>query len=230
MPRSVYLQTDGDGIFLAFIVLLLFVGGSTFLISKGYNDSTQFRRRATLRGDVLKTAALVTASRNGHRSTSPSVTYEFTVDDVSYSGEASEQLRDWSRSRFNRGDSIQIRYLPSNPKINHPDGWEWSMNIEWFPAILLVFMTSLGGIAFVTLVRDWRLLRIGNAVAATVTNCWLQDKFYRVEYEFRVGNAVVSGKGSGKTEYEIDEKVWILYLAAGPRRNAMYPLSTWYVV
>jgi hypothetical protein len=160
-PRKVQLSfSEGDGRYLLLIVLVFFVGGLIFLGWKGYDDIKQFQQRALLRGDAHEIVGEVTGFSFG-RYSPMSVNYRFTVNGVTYSGEALKSMNPGPGTSFEKGDNILIRFVPSNPVINHPDAWEWSAAIGWYFVVGEVYFTSMGGWALALLLRDRRLAREG---------------------------------------------------------------------
>lgn len=229
VPRKVQMS-DGDAQYALWIVLLFFVGGGLWLGWKGYDDVQQFKHRALLRSDGRIIIGEVTGFSFG-RYTPMSVNYSFTVHGESYSGEALEPENPGPGTSFDKGDKILVRFLPSNPAINHPDAWEWSVAIGWWFVGFQVFFWAIGGFVLTLLLRDRRLARNGSTAAAIVTGCTPDDRRFRVEYEFRTGDGVVmKGHSDRADEYGIGATVWILYLPQRPKRNDMYPLPLFDVV
>jgi RHS repeat-associated protein len=224
-----YLYASGDptdGIdrtvtYLLIVVLLFFVGGMIFLVWKGFDDINQFRQRAILRSHASEAVGRVTGFTFG-RYSPMSVNYRFTVNKITYFGKALEPAGSTS---LEKGDNIDIRFLPSDPEINHPAAWEWSASIGWYFVLAEVFFTSMGGLALALLLRDWRLARRGRVAAGVVTNCTRADPWFRVEYEFRTDLGVLTtGHDDFKDEYGVGARMWILYLPQKPRRNKNYTL------
>ena len=229
LPRNVFLNMEGDGRYLLIIVLIFFVGGLSFLAWLGYEDINQFHQRAALRGNVREVVGKVTGF-TFPRGGPTSVNYTFTLDGVDYSSKALESRTPGPGTRFEKGDSILIRFLPLNPAINHPDAWEWSLAIGWASVLCAVFQFSIGLFALVGLLRDRKLARLGKAVAASVTACTPKDRFFHVEYEFQVEGVVVKGTHDGKDEYLAGARIWVLYLSNRPQRNDLYPLNLYSVL
>ena len=89
----------------------------------------------------------------------------------------------------------------------------------------------MGALALALLLRDRRLARHGRVVAGIVTNCTRDDRWFRVDYEFRAGDgALATGHNDFKDEYAAGARVWILYLPQKPKRNHSYPLSLYSVL
>jgi hypothetical protein len=89
----------------------------------------------------------------------------------------------------------------------------------------------MGGLALAVLLRDRKLARHGKFAAGTVTNCARHDRWFRVDYEFRTEDGVLTtGHNDFKDEYGAGARIWILYLPQKPQRNHSYPLSFFSVV
>lgn len=230
LPRKVRLNLGGDGRFALILVCCFFIPGLILLGWKGHDDIKQFQQRTILRDHARQVVGEVTGFSFA-RYSPMSVNYRFTVNGVAYSGEAMEPRSPGPGTSFNRGDDILIRFLPSNPAINHPDAWEWSAVTGWYFIVGEVFLTSLGGLVLVLLLRDRRLARLGKAAAGIVIGCSRDDRWFRVEYEFRTeGGVLMKGHDDFKDEYGAGARIWILYLPQKPRRHHRYPLSTYTIV
>jgi hypothetical protein len=229
LPRKVQMS-DGDARHLLVIVLLFFVGGSIILGWSLYNGFTNFQRRAVLRSDGREVVGEVTGF-SYPRYAPMSVVYRFTVDGRDYSSLATEPATPGPGTSFDKGDKIPIRFLPSDPAINHPSAWEWSPAIGWYFTAGEIFFWIIGGWAFAVLRRDRQLARDGKAAAAIVIGCTRDDRWFRVDYEFRAENgASVKGHNDFKEEYGVGARIWVLYLPHKPQRNHIYPLSFYTVV
>ena len=211
LPRTVMLRLDGDGRYLLIVVLIFFVGGSLWLGWKGYDDVQQFKERALLRSD----GRLVVGEVKGlsyHRHGQTGVNYQFAFDGVIDSGSAEEPNAGPGTS-LHKSDKILVRFLPSNPAVNHPDAWEWSPAIGWDWIAFQVFFWLMGSFALVLLLRDRTLARKGNVASGVVTSCIRKDRFFHTEYEFRTADgASMKGHTDRKDEYETGATVWVLYL------------------
>jgi hypothetical protein len=160
-----------------------------------------------------------------------SVVYRFSADGLTYSGSAPVSATPVPGTAFDKGDKIAIRFIPSNPGINHPSAWEWSPAVGWYFTAGQVFLWAMGGWALEVLRRDRRLAREGKVAAGIVTNCTRDDRWFRVDYEFRAENGEsVKGHNDFKDERVAGARIWILYLPHRPRINHSYPLSFYSVV
>ena len=223
LPRKVTLNLDGDGRYLLIVVLIFFVGGSLWLGWKGYDDVQQFKERALLRSDGRIVVGDVTGF-SYHRHGPTRVNYHFTFEGVTDSGSAEEPNAGPGTS-LHKSDKILVRFLPSNPALNHPYAWEWSPAIGWDWIAFQVYFWLMGSFSLVVLLRDRTLARKGNVASGVVTSCIRKDRSFHTEYEFRTADgAAMKGKTDRKDEYEIGTTVWVLYLPQRPRRNDLYPV------
>ncbi len=223
LPRAVTLN-DGDGRYVLIAVLLFFVGGSIWLGWKGYDDVQQFKYRALLRSDGRVVVGEVTGFSSS-RSGPTKVHYTFIFGGVTHAGEAAEAVTWGPGLSLHKADQIFVRFLPSNPAINHPDAWEWSMAVGWPAVAFQVFYWLIGALSLFYLCRCRTLSRKGNAAAGVVTSCIRKDDSFHIEYEFRTADgASMKGNSDRKAEYEMGATVWVLYLPQRPRRNDLYPV------
>jgi hypothetical protein len=219
------MNPDGDARQLLMIVLLFFVGGGIWLGWKVYDDVQQFQHRAILRTDGREVVGEVTGL-SYPRGGPTKVKYRFTVRGVTYADSAAEPGILGSGPSLHKSDQIFIRFLPSNPAINHPDAWEWSPSIGIVPVAFQVFFFGMGTLLLVMLLRDRNLARKGKAASATVTSCTRGDKSFCIKYEFRTEDGIpIPGKSDRAEEQKVGARIWILYLPKRPRRNEIYPLS-----
>jgi hypothetical protein len=230
LPRKARLNESDDTRYLLVVVVVFFVGGLIWLGWTSYRDVTQFLQRATLRGDARDAVGEVTGIAFG-RYSPKAVNYTFNVNGVSYSGEATESGTPSPASSLSKSDKIVIRYIPSNPKINHPESWEWSLETGWYYSAGELFFTALGGFAFSVLLRDRRLARHGKAVLGRVNSCTRKDRRFQVGYEFNTEDRMlIKGENDCRDEYGEGARIWVLYLPRKPRRNHIYPLTFYSII
>jgi hypothetical protein len=224
LPRPVRLNLNGDARYLFMLVLLFFVGGCIVLGWTAFDDVQQFQRRAVLRTDGREVIGEITGFSHTHNGPTK-VKYRFPVYGVTYTGSAAEPDTWGSDPSLSKSDRILVRFLPSNPAINHPDAWEWTVFVGAVPTVFVIFFWVMGGFALVMLLRDRKLAREGKAASAIVTSCTRSDKLFRIEYEFRTEEgASMRGKSDRLEAQEAGAQIWILYLPKRPSRNQTYPL------
>jgi hypothetical protein len=227
LPRRVQMNSTNASAMVVVVVLCLGVGG--VMVASGCRGIlTQTRQRSALRQEGRDTVGKVTATHAGHGS--PTVTYAFEANGLNYSGKA--ELTNY-RLVFHESDQIAVRYLPTNPTVNHPADWEWSglEIMDLIPEVFMLFLASVGVVALVALFRDRTLARRGRPAKGVVRDCSPGKSDFQVEYEFRTDDGVpVTGHSSSPDEYGAGARVCVLYLPQKPRRNSMYPLRYFEVV
>jgi hypothetical protein len=202
-------------LFCAIFVILL---GRT-----GIDAIHQSQSRATLRHDNRQVIATVTnfsAGRGGHAT----VSYTFTLHGAVYTGSA--ELPHRSAPVFDKSDQIVIRYLPSDPSINHPETWEWSGIMDMDAMLVGIFLAGCGCALFVFSRRNRKLARFGKPALATVIGCTRVDRQFRIDYEFRTEDqAPMKGLSFSNEPCDTGSRLCILYLPQNPSRSTPYPLS-----
>ena len=206
------------------IVLALLIGGTVVSWSLyGKHAVNQVQQRSVLHNEGIETQAEITSLKRAGKGPYV-VKYTFVANGQNISGLADvppEPLRSLPES-----GPIAVRYLPSNPAINHPTAWEWSLSSEWFLIFVLTTLSVLCGVTIAGAPRDRRLLVWGTPVTGIVSRCTPTKSAYSVQYEFRTQSAeLVKGSGESLVRREGGECIWILYLPKDPRRNRPYPLS-----
>jgi hypothetical protein len=227
LPRRVQMNSTNASAMVVVVVLCLGVGG-VIVGSACRGILTQIRERKALRQEGRETVGKVTATHAGHGPST--VSYKFQAGGTGYLGEA--EMPNY-RLILHEEDPIAVRYLPTDPTVNHPADWEWSgLDImDLIPEVFMLFFTSVGIVALVALFRDRKLARRGRPAKGVVIDCSPGKSEFRVEYEFRTDDgATVTGHSSSPDEYGAGARVWILYFPRRPRRNSMYPLRYFEVV
>lgn len=230
-PRKVRLKLDqGDGRFLLMVVLVSLVGGGLFFGWNCYYDVNQFHQRSVLRSNGGEVIGEVTGFAY-HRDAPLGIYYKFIVNGMTYSGEALKPNTPMSGSALAKGDNLPIRFLPSNPEINHPAAWEWSVAIGWYTTAGVAGAIAIGVLVLAALLRDRKLARYGKPVSGVVLDHTRDGRLFRVKYEFRTEDDIATrGDSVGPDEYGTGERIWVLYLPSKPNRNHRYPLDFFEVV
>ncbi len=237
LPRR--LQTTGSGIYslivstvvLAFTVLMALWGAK--------NTVQQIEHRAAIRRDGVETVGEVTRIWKGrHAST---IDYTFTMNGTLFTGKA--ELPWQLQNDVERSNSLNIRYTPMHPEINHPAAWEWSF-IRWLPLSTdlihvpdfsaefgwlfgSLMWGSIGLVYLIALGRERTLVAEGVPATAVVTKCSPPKgrSGIVIKYEFRtLDGRVINGRSGGYDRLrEIGANICILYLPQNPKRNQTYP-------
>jgi hypothetical protein len=220
-PRVVFLSGSGVQLALAVAILLGLAAASAVWVGKTVSIHKQESAALRSRGeDILGQVKEVRSSGP----VEPTVAYSFTADGTEYSSEV-RVPKDLARS-VARSGPLLIRYLPENPAISHPAGWEYSSLSETALFIAPAIAAVLGLILLLPLGLERRMAAEGVPALAMVKKCTHTRTGYVVHYEFRLGDGPkVKGRGWFQDPQEAGEGVWILYLPKNPRRNVPYPLS-----
>lgn len=209
------------------VLALLFIATVIGVSLYGNHVARQVWQRSALRTQGIEAQAEITSLKRAGRG--PDVaTYTFIVNGQNILGLA--EVPPELMHSLRETNSLAVRYLPSNPTINHPARWEWSLSSEWF---LMVMLTGLLLVCSVTISKAYanrKLLVWGTPAAGSVTGCSSTKGSYTIHYEFRTGaGGLLRGSGQSLGRREAGERIWILYLPQNPRRNGPYPFSDYCV-
>jgi hypothetical protein len=225
VPRKVRLSESSRLLpfLLAALIGALTLGGFLYCM----HVARQMHQKSALRQDGVEVQGAITSLKRADRGPDV-VQYTFTANGQNISGQA--DVPPELMQNLENSSSLAVRYLPSNPAINHPAAWEWSLSSEW----LLIFM--LLGILAVCIVTaraaggGRELLVWGTPAAGLVIHCAPTRSAYLVQYEFRTeAGAHVTGSGESLDSQDAGARIWVLYLPQNPRRNRPYPLSDYCV-
>ena len=225
LPRRI--RATQDTLF-AVILLAVFTGVSAICCVWFWSTAaTQMRNMITLRRYGANAVGQIDKLGRVGRSAN-SVTYTFAANGGTVSGKA--EVPSEFMQRLEESGGLSIRYLPSNPAINHPAAWEWPLASLWVaifgPMILVPFCVA----GFTVLQRRRRLLANGIPAAAIVTGCTEGKRTFSVRYKFQTENgALIAGRGWSLKSIEVGECIWIIYLPGNPTRNLPYPLLDYYI-
>src|ERR1035438_8704013 len=159
-PRKVRLF--GDGIRFGIISV-------TFLaipILLGIWSCIQIRYRAELQRDGRQVVGRVTGLGTGRGA--GLVKYSFTVNGTAFSGQAPEP--DNLAGRIGEYDHIRVLFLPENPAINHPEGWEWTY-VDPVGTVGMIFFAICGSVFMTILCRERKLAIEGRPAVGIVEIC-----------------------------------------------------------
>jgi hypothetical protein len=126
------------------------------------------------------------------------------------------------------GDTVPVRYVPADPTINHPAGWQMDVTPEWLPFLIAAILIADAGLVAFMLWRQWYLLGEGRPALGIVLTARRTGRRSIVRYEFRgLNGAVMKGRCSSKsrTLWGEGSTVCILYDPENPKRNAVYPFQ-----
>lgn len=218
LPRRTRLE---NGVQWALVLTILSAITVAMILWVGMNVVQLTRTRTALRhesNEVIGAVEELTRYR---------VHYSFAVNGKSFTGSATRR-----GSKLRESDPLSIRYLPSNPAVNHPAAWEEPIDLALFPffvpaGLVLILMGLQLKMRFIR-----RLLAEGRPVVAVVTKRTRAGRGQVVvEYEFRTEEGrVMTGSWSDNPEEKIGASICVLYLPQNPRRNLIYPSSDYRVV
>jgi hypothetical protein len=221
VPRSIRLSDRSRSMP---VVLGLLIGVTVVIWSLyGKHVINQVQQRSLLREEGVEAQAEITSLKRAGRGPWV-VKYTFAANDQNISGMA--DVPPESKGGLSGSSFLAIRYLPSNPAINHPAAWEWSLSSEWLGIGVLMCLPTLFCMTAADAYKNRKLLVWGRPVTGTVTKCSRTRGAYSVKYEFCTETGeLVKGSGESLGRREIGECIWILFLTKNPHRNGPYPFS-----
>jgi len=219
-------RLSGYGV-TVWVVAALLIAWVPFFIVWLY---VQMQNRTALRKD----GRVVLAEIAGQWWTSRPLEYTFTVDDVAFSGKV--RVPQNFVESFRGADHILVRFLPANPKINHPAAWEESVHsyIVLF-SIFGILCAILSSLIVTMLLKDRRLALDGVIAVGAVTSCIIQKGAwggtgFQIKFRFRSEDGrSVTGNDVSQSPREVGASVRVLYLPRNPARNILFP-SPYYIV
>jgi hypothetical protein len=155
------------------------------------------------------------------------VSYTFEVDGKTFSGNAGVPAR--LAPALRQSNVLAVRYLPSNPDVNHPAAWEWPLMPSIAGMICLAILTFTFITFAVIICRRRQLVARGEPAVASVTGCSPGKTSYLLKYEFHTDTQSSKGEGWSSTRREIGAKIWVLYLPGNLNRNHPYPFPDYSV-
>jgi hypothetical protein len=205
-----------------FLVASLVLG--TYLWNKSQREQAD-RQKLESEGARVE-ATIERLWRSGDKENTPLMSYRFEVDGRVVRGSTPVPRERWRR--FRPGDPVAVRYLASNPAINHPADWRMGVTPAFVaflvPAMFIGFAVLMG----VMVSRQSRLLSEGRPAPGIVVKTRKADKQMVVSYEFRLlSGAVRKGHSSAnkRSVPAVGSVICVIYDPDNPRRNAVYPFS-----
>jgi hypothetical protein len=156
------------------------------------------------------------------------VAYEFTANGARIHGESEVPDKMWAGVR--RAGFLPVRYLPSDPTVNHPAAWDAERLPEWFPVVIPLLWVLGSGFLLFNLRRQGKVATDGVPAAGVVTKCRRVKGGWAARYQFRTPEgAIAKGRDRVYSKLEPGSSVCVLYLPDNPRRNHIYPLCLYTV-
>jgi hypothetical protein len=185
-----------------------------------YDDIRDSHIRDILRREGHEANGEVTKSYAGRGGVD--VEYRFSVDGDLYSGFA-RMIADDYRVQT-PGEKIPIRYLPKDPRVNQPVGWEWFSARYVFFCFFGLGILVIAGALIIAGLRKRKLARMGVVVEGRVTGCAPNRSRFTIYYEFTTeDNAWMEGSTEMPEESEAGDSIPVMYLRSNPKRNDFYP-------
>jgi hypothetical protein len=226
LPREVSMSVRGT--FMAILSVVFLVATVPLFIFVRNQDLRQAAPGELLRTQGREAQGEVTRLWRQTNPNTPMVTYEFSAGDRRLEGNASVPEKLWNAVR--KAGFLPIRYLPSDPSINHPVAWQDPPPPVWLPFFLPAFLVGCSIVLVVSLRRQARLAAEGCPSVGVVTGCYRVKRRWSVRYQFRTKDGVTA-KGSSRLDHPLDTgaAICVLHLPENPRRNQIYPLPLYRV-
>jgi len=223
-PREVRLSRSGRA--LAGLSAVLFVAAA--VVGAGLQAQAG-REQAEL--DLLRTEGVVTEARvtrlwrGGGDHRPPYVAYRFDAAGSVQEGARRLPLGFWRT--LHQGDALPVRYVPSRPGLNHPARIEPRPMPALVPPLVAAALALAGGLCWLPIQDQRRLLAEGRAARALVTGRRKQQHGTELIYEFAtLSGTLAKGKtGPSRKPAAVGSTLCVLYDSERPGKNAPYPLS-----
>jgi hypothetical protein len=217
-------QLTGAGIALLVLAALMILGAVAAGIGLGTTARRQAHDQRLLQEQGVNTDARITRVwRSTGKDQQHLVSYRFTVQEREYAARKGVPSRIWQDLRA--GSSLPVRFLPSNPKVNHPTGWDDTPMRPWVAYLVSGELVAIALVLAILLRKQVRLLTEGRPAPGIVTGHRRTRSGTVIRYEFALLNgATAKGRGQSRRPPAIGSQVCVLYDPENPRRNAPYPL------
>jgi len=225
VPRPVRLSVQGKVLSVLGVIFLIAGVVLGAILTRQVQQDADREQLLSQKGAEAK-GTVIRAWRASDKSRTPMVSYHFPANGLELGGQSSMQTEAWRK--IDVGGPIVIRYLPDNPRINHPaEGASSALPawMPWLPTLSFLFPA----LVFRWMIRrEKRLLAEGSPARGVVTQVTRRKKLI-VYYDFKLPTGEeMHGKSSVGAGFgaQSGEQVCILYDPDNPRRNAVYPLET----
>ena len=215
----------GGGVALLVVAVLMLLGAVAAAIGLGTTARRQAKDHRLLQEQGVNTDARITRLwRSGDKNQQHLVSYRFTVQEREYVARKGVPPRIWQK--LTAGSSLPVRFLPSDPKVNHPTEWDDTPMPNWLPYLLSGGLVAIAFGVTIPLRIQMRLLTEGRPAPGTVTGHRRTKDGTIIRYEFVLLNgATAKGRGQSRLPPAIGSPICVLYDPENPRRNAPYPLT-----
>ena len=215
----------GGGVALLVVAAMMLLGAVAAAIGLGTTARRQAKDHRLLQEQGVNTEAQITRLwRSGDKNQQHLVSYRFTVQEREYAARKGVPARIWQK--LTAGSSLPVRFLPSDPKVNHPTEWNDTPMPNWLPYLLSGGLVAIAFGITIPLRIQMRLLTEGRPAPGTVTGHRRTKDGTILRYEFVLLNgATAKGRGQSRRPPAIGAPICVLYDPENPRRNAPYPLT-----
>ncbi len=156
------------------------------------------------------------------------VGYAFSANGMRIHGQAEVPDKVWPT--IQKAGFLPVRYLPSDPSVNHPAAWDQESLPDWFPVMIPVLWAVGSGILLFNLRRQRTVATEGVPAAGVIVKCTRIKGGWAARYQFRTPDGAVA-KGRDRVWHRVEpgSTVCVLYLPDNPRRNNLYPVCLYTV-
>jgi hypothetical protein len=208
--------------------VVFLIAAITLGVWLNHDGERQAGQTAALRSQGQEASAEITRLWHQGKSSTPMVAYAFTANGIRIRGDAAVPQSVWPALR--KAGFLPVRFLPSNPTVNHPAGWERPALPAWFPFLIPGVWAIGSGILLFSVRRQGQVAAEGLPAAGVVSRCTRIKGGWSVRYQFRAKDGVIAkGRDRVWSRLEPGAAICVLYLPENPRRNYVYPLSLYRV-
>jgi hypothetical protein len=219
-------QLAAGGIVMAVVSVVFLIAGPTLAVVINRDIQRQNQRDRVLAEQGVETSATITRVwRESDKEGTHMVAYRFVSDGREVTGSSKLYRIAWSG--LHSGDPLPIRYLPSDPSVNHPAQRTPGPAPDWIPWMFAGIFIWPPFLFWAMIRRQARLLAEGRPAPATITQI-RRAKQLIAYYEFPLLNGqIMKGRSqvSRRAKFEPGATACALYLPDNPKRNALYPME-----
>jgi hypothetical protein len=218
-------RLTGGGIALLVVAAMMALGAVPAVIGLGATARRQAKDHRLLQEQGVNTEAQITRVwRSSGKDSQHLVSYRFTVQERAYAARKAVPQRIWQG--LEAGATLPVRFLPSDPKVNHPTEWNDTPMPPWVPYLVFAGLAAIASVLATRLRIQMRLLTEGRPAPGIVTGLRRTKNGTVIRYEFKLlSGATAKGRGQSRLPPAIGSPICVLYDPENPRRNAPYPLS-----
>ena len=218
------IQLTGSGIALLVVAAMMLLGAVAAGIGLGTTARRQAQDHRLLQEQGVNTDAEITRLwRSTGKDQQHLVSYRFTVQERVYVARKGVPPRIWQTLKA--GSSLPVRFLPSNPKVNHPTGWNDTPMAPWISYLVFGALAAIACLCAIQLRNQMQLLTEGRPAPGIVTGQRRTKDGIVIRYEFvLLDGTTAKGRGQSRRPPAIGSRICVLYDPENPRRNAPYPL------